>query len=207
MPPAFIYFDLGNVLLNFSHERAARQMAEVAGISTEAVWQLVFADGDLENQCERGDLNAQQVYDIFCEKTNTAADFATLERAGSDIFDLNRSMVPLVGHLSAAKHRLGILSNTSSSHWNFVTGGQFGMLPASFEKLILSYEVRAMKPDRKIYQAAIEQAGVPAEEIFFTDDRPENVAGAMEAGIDAVQFHSAAQVAGELYRRGVKMNY
>ena len=35
--PKFVYFDLGNVLCSFSNERACRQMAEVAGVSPEAV--------------------------------------------------------------------------------------------------------------------------------------------------------------------------
>ena len=45
-----------------------------------------------------------------------------------------------------------------------------------------------MKPDRAIYDAAIERAGVAAHEVFFTDDRLENVEGARAVGIDAVQF-------------------
>ena len=37
MPPKFIYFDLGNVLLRFDHELACRQMAAVAGTTPELV--------------------------------------------------------------------------------------------------------------------------------------------------------------------------
>ena len=64
-----------------------------------------------------------------------------------------------------------------------------------------------MKPEPAIYEAAIKQAGVPASEIFFCDDRPDNVAGALVPGLVAVQFHTAKQLAEELYRRGMKMNY
>ena len=42
MPPKFIYFDLGNVLLNFSDERACRQMAAVCGATPEAVADAMF---------------------------------------------------------------------------------------------------------------------------------------------------------------------
>jgi FMN phosphatase YigB (HAD superfamily) len=204
---SFFYFDLGNVLLNFSHERGARQMAEVAGSTPEAVWNFVFAGSDLEARCERGDLDARGLYDIFCQQTKTQADFDLLERAGCDIFEMNRSIVPVVTHLACAGHRLGILSNTSESHWRFVTDGRYGLLPGPFEQFVLSYEVRSMKPLRAIYEVAIEKAGVPAREIFFCDDRPENVAGAMAAGIDAVQFHTTVELSEELYRRGVRMYY
>jgi HAD superfamily hydrolase (TIGR01509 family) len=60
-----------------------------------------------------------------------------------------------------------------------------------------------MKPDRGIYDTAIERAGVAAHEVFFTDDRPENIAGALAAGIDAVAFTSCDKLIAELRKRGV----
>ena len=36
----FLYFDLGNVLLTFDQRKAARQMADVAGITPEKVWEI-----------------------------------------------------------------------------------------------------------------------------------------------------------------------
>ena len=202
----FIYFDLGNVLLNFDHRRAASQMAAVAGLPVEQVWNLIF-ESDLLLRVESGQITDQQFYEIFCEETQTRADFAKLQQAGSDIFGLNREMVPLLQHLHSAGHPSGILSNTSKSHWDFVCQGQYAILPGTFRHAVLSFEVGAAKPDQKIYEIAIERAGVAAEEIFFTDDREENVAGARAAGIDAVQFHSAAQLVLELRARGVRCNY
>ena len=61
-----------------------------------------------------------------------------------------------------------------------------------------------MKPEPRIYEAAIARAQCAAEECFFTDDIPEYVTGARLAGIDAVQFHSAAQIERELLERGVR---
>lgn len=182
-------------------------MAEVAGCSPEAVWNLVFAGDDLEDRCERGELDARGLYDLFCYQTRTQPDFDQLERAGCDIFTLNHALTPLVAHLAAAGHRLGVLSNTSESHWKFVTDGHYWLLPGPFEQFVLSFEQRAMKPERSIYEAAIERAGVPAREIFFCDDRSENVAGALAAGMDAVPFFSVQQLAKELYVRGVRLNY
>lgn len=62
-----------------------------------------------------------------------------------------------------------------------------------------------MKPDRKIYQAAIERAAVAPENIFFLDDLPENVAGAREAGIDAVQFIDEQQLVADLAERDLQI--
>ena len=72
-----------------------------------------------------------------------------------------------------------------------------------FELAVVSYEAKAMKPGPEIYRYAAERAGAAPGEVFFADDRDENVEGALAAGIDAVLFTSAEQIAGELRRRGV----
>ena len=102
----------------------------------------------------------------------------------------------------AARYRLLLLSNTNAIH--------FEMLRAShpmlrhFHHLILSYEVKAMKPRPEIFQTAIAHAGCPAEECFYTDDIAEYVAAARSQGIDAVQFESVAQLERELTARGIR---
>lgn len=206
MPPAFIYFDLGNVLLYFSHEQGCRQMAEVSGVAPEVVRSLIFESG-LLNQCERGELTNSELFEIFCEKTGTRPDYGQLQEAGNSIFTCNRSILPLIGHLQLAGHRLGILSNIGESHWNYVSGGRYGILPQSFEVCVLSYQVGAMKPDPKIFQHAAERAGVTPQEIFYTDDRADLVAAAQQAGFDAVQYTSTHKLAVELRKRGVRSNF
>jgi HAD superfamily hydrolase (TIGR01509 family) len=64
--------------------------------------------------------------------------------------------------------------------------------------------VGALKPEDRIYEEAIARAQCTAQECFFTDDIAEYVAGAQRAGMDAVQFHSAAQIEQELLDRGVR---
>ena len=66
--------------------------------------------------------------------------------------------------------------------------------------------VRAMKPDAKIYEFAAAQVKVAPEEIFFVDDRAENVAGARRRGWHAVQFSDARQLAEDLGQSGVEFN-
>jgi glucose-1-phosphatase len=206
MPPRFVYFDLGNVLLNFDHPLACRQMGAVAGVPAEQVWQVVF-DSGLNLRYERGEINDQQFYEAFCEQTGTRPDPAELNRAGSDIFSLNVPIMPIVAALDGAGYRLGILSNTGSAHWNWCAKGRYGIIVHPFKVHALSFEIGAVKPDAKIFAAAAKLAGVNPEEIFFTDDIAGHVAGARAAGFDAVQYTGAAALAEELRKRGVEFNY
>jgi HAD superfamily hydrolase (TIGR01509 family) len=204
--PRFIYFDLGKVLLFFDHRVAARQMAAVAGITEELAWQTVF-DGELENHYEAGKITSQDFHGHFCEVTKSQSDFELLLHAASNIFELNTAIVPLIVHLARARYRLGILSNTNEAHWRFVSDGRFRVIRDYFPVTALSFEIGVMKPDPRIYLSAAELAGVAPREIFYTDDREENVAGALAAGFDAVLFHDARQLADELRLRNLRWNY
>jgi putative hydrolase of the HAD superfamily len=186
MRPEFVYFDLGNVLVNFSHRLAAEQIARVAGVDTELVWRVVFA-GDLQRLLETGSIDSAEFCRRFSELTKAQCEPSHLIRAASDIFWLNSPIVPIVSQLAGTGIPLGILSNTCAAHWQHVCS-RFAPLIERFPTVVLSYEVGWMKPDHRIYQHAVEVAGSPAKRILFVDDRLENVAGALAAGLDAHVF-------------------
>ncbi len=56
---------------------------------------------------------------------------------------------------------------------------------ANFDGYILSYEEGAMKPDPKIYEIVERRTGHKGAEIFYIDDRPENIETAVTRGWQA----------------------
>jgi len=212
MPPKILYFDLGMVLVEFSHEQMCRQMADVAGTTPEAVWEALFSDGACraaEIRYETGHLSTEEFLDCFCQATGTSADRKRLADAACNIFSPIEPMWKLARRLAAAGNRLALMSNTNAVQWQYLSDGRFPLVamgqPVSvFDWAILSFEVGSMKPDRAIFDAAIERAGVAAREVFFTDDRLENVEGARAVGIDAVQFVDCDGLVAELRERGVQ---
>jgi glucose-1-phosphatase len=206
MAVKFIYFDLGNVLVYFDYQVACRQMGAVAGCTPEKVWQTLF-DTDLELRYESGAINDQQFYDQFCEAVGSRPDYDQLLRAGSEIFHLNHSMIPIVAQLDAAGYRLGILSNTCPPHWAYCSAGRFGLLISAIDVTALSYQIGACKPDPKIFAAAAKLAGVEPQEIFFVDDIAGHVEGARKAGFDAVQYTTTDKFVEDLLARGVRFNF
>jgi len=206
MPPSLLYFDLGNVLLYFSHEQGCRQMALVAGVEVVRVREAL-CDADLQARYERGELTSRQFYDVFCQRTGTRPDYDALALAAGAIFSVNVPMKAVVTQLSAAGQRLGLLSNTCDVHWNYLANGRFSTIPELFDVVALSNRIGAVKPEPKIFQAAAELAGVAPGEIFFTDDIPGHVAAARAAGFDAVQYTTTPALVAELRQRGVRFNY
>ena len=204
--PSFFYFDMGNVLLTFSHHRGAEQMAQVAGLPVETVEQIVYGsngNNGLHWHFERGEFTPDQFYARFYELAGCqplAAGNQALVDACNDIFALNEPMLPLVQALKSAGRRLGVLSNTSCEHWDYVSA-RFPQIMGLFPLHALSCSLQLMKPDPAIYARAAELCETPPAAIFFTDDRPENVAAAKAAGWDAVVFTGAAGLQAELVKR------
>lgn len=201
----FIYFDLGKVLVHFDLDRMCRQMGAAANISPELVFQALF-DSGLHDRYEVGHVDAREFYEVFCEGTGCRPEYEALELAGSDIFEVNASIVPVVAQLRAAGYRLGVLSNTCHSHWEYCLR-RFSFLRELFSVHALSYRIRAMKPDPAIFHAAAELAGAVPQEIFYTDDIAGHIAGAKAVGFDAVQYTSTPELVAELRRRGLHFNY
>ena len=105
----------------------------------------------------------------------------------------------MLEHISA-HHRMLVLSNTNAIHFDMVRQNYPWL--RHFDHLVLSYEVKAMKPAPAIYHAAIERSGCPPEECFFTDDIAGVCGGRAQRRHRRRQFESCAQLRGELSARG-----
>ncbi|WP_442485232.1 HAD family hydrolase [Aeoliella sp. SH292] len=206
MSPQFLYFDLGNVLLTFSNERACEQLAALAEVPYADVARLILGPHEQESllwKFEHGLVSEPEFFAYFCDNLGVEPDLGAFELAAADMFAPIQASFDLVTKLHVAGHRLGILSNTNPVHWRFLTEGRFPVLNSAFEVHLTSFEAQSMKPARRIYDVAVERAGVPGSAVFFVDDRLENVEGAIAAGLDAVQYVGHDQLVADLRARGL----
>ena len=205
----FVFFDLGKVLLNFDHQRMIDQVASLAKVSAKEMEAILLQPPhDLENRFERGELDGDEFHSSLCEIVGCEIEKDALMIAVSDIFWLNTSIVHVVTQLRGVNFPIAILSNTCAAHWEFAES-RFTLVGKLFGDRVLSYEEQSMKPDGKIYQSAIEMAsrltGCKTEEIFFVDDKQENVDAAKAAGMQAELYVSARKLVEQLRDGGVPL--
>ncbi|MGW2491645.1 HAD-IA family hydrolase [Streptomyces sp. NPDC001606] len=99
------------------------------------------------------------------------------------------------GHLTEFRAQgafVGLLSNLPPSwerHRRYMADDSL------FDDIVCSHAVGARKPDPEIFRLAAERAGLEPHRCVLVDDLEKNVAGAMEAGWQAVLFHDAEQAA------------
>ena len=106
-----------------------------------------------------------------------------------------RFTVELIAELSAAGHRLALLSNAPE-----VIAAAITELPVAtyFEHLIFSARVGSAKPERACYEAALAILKASADQVIFLDDRTDNLTTAAAMGMRTVRFADSNQARGEL---------
>ncbi|RKY58725.1 MAG: hypothetical protein DRP96_08020 [Candidatus Neomarinimicrobiota bacterium] len=74
-----------------------------------------------------------------------------------------------------------------------------------FDDLVLSYQVGTRKPDKAIYQKALNIAGQSPENCLFIDDLPENVRAARDVGIRSHQYQNIHELKTFLLEAGLSL--
>ncbi|MDP1608069.1 MAG: HAD family phosphatase, partial [Chlamydiales bacterium] len=174
-----MYFDLGNVLIFFSHKKMYQQLASLSGLSVDFL-QSIFVQDGLGLQYETGCITTDDLYSRL--QTLSTRNFSKDEfmQAASQIFHPNEEMPPIIDQMKKQSVRLILLSNTSECHFNYIA--QNYPIIHKFDELVLSYKVGACKPNPLIFQHALQLAKCPPSNCFFVDDIPEYVEAARKAG-------------------------
>ena len=193
-----VFFDLGNVILFFDHQKMFRQIAEFCQVDLKWLSEKVL---EYFAPFERGEITSRQVHHFLCEASGKKLDYRGLQLAMSDIFQPNEPMVNLIKTLKNKQVPLFLLSNTCDAHFDYAYT-HYPILHL-FDGYVLSYEIGARKPEKKIFEKALAIAGCRAEDSFYTDDVPEYIEAAKALNIDAELFTHYNRLAEQLTARGL----
>lgn len=195
-----ILFDVGGVLLTNSWD--VKERAQVA-----AQFHLDAADfqarhAEIAELWERGGLNMGTYLDVtvFHQPRSFSRDEFVASMLDRSMLLPDGAMGILKELAAGGEYLLGSLNN-EARELNEYRFKAFG-LRDYFDIALTSCYVGLRKPDPAMYQRAIDIVGGPPERILFVDDRPENVAGAKDAGITALRFAGADGLRLELGKLG-----
>ena len=195
-------FDMGNVLLHFSHDRMCDQIAALCG-RTGPELKKELIDSGWQWDFEKGLVTPAQFHEWFQKRFETEVPIEALSHAASDIFVLNEPIVPVLDELKSRGYRLVLLSNTSVFHYEFIRD-RFEVLDR-FDDFVLSFQVQSLKPEPSIYEAALKKIHCDPPDCFYTDDIAKYVEGGRSHGLDAEVFTTVDQLKHQLATRGIRL--
>ncbi|MBS1855413.1 MAG: HAD family phosphatase [Acidobacteria bacterium] len=196
-----ILFDLGRVLVHFEFRLGYEALGKTCPYPAAEIPQRLAPTGLVE-RFETGLVEPEEFYGEFCRILGLDLPFDRFREIWSSIF--THAILPesLLEGL-AKRYRLVLVSNTNALHFAMIREWYPNLL-RHFHALVLSYEVRAMKPRAEIFEAAVRAAGCAAGECFYTDDIAQYVEAARARGIDAVVFEGREQIERDLRARGIE---
>ena len=197
-----ILFDLGKVLVDFNFETGVQALHAACSISRNRLDEVLW-DENWIRRYERGEISTSEFHTYLRETADLQMDLPDFCQTWSSVFlpDVIVSEDLLVS--LKRNYPLILVSNTNEAHIDHVRAN-YRVLDY-FDHTVLSYEVGSLKPDRKIFEYAIAVSGFSVSELFFTDDREENILAAADLGMHAHQFKSESQLVSALQQAGVEI--
>jgi HAD superfamily hydrolase (TIGR01509 family) len=195
-----IVFDLGNVLIPFDYNVALEKLNKIDRNLGKKFWEYYRSNYKLHRDFERGEIGEEVFIDKMLHVLENKIDRKEFCRLYSEIFTENKKVTAIIPKLKR-KYILVLMSNTNSIHMEF--GWKDYPFIKLFDKLILSHQVNAVKPEKGIYEAVMRYTGKPPEEHIFIDDIEEYVEGAKLLGWDGIRFTGEDQLLQELRQKGI----
>lgn len=206
MPPSpieVIFFDLGNVILPFTHYQIAEKLSRLAQRKEFQDPQKIFSylfdfQEGIINDFDVGKVTPPNFFQSIKRHLDLSISFEEFIPIWNDIFAEDRKVSQIILSLKG-RWRLGLLSNTDPLHFNYILS-KFPVMRV-FDKWILSYEVGLKKPAIEIFQKAIAWASVKPLKILFIDDMKTHVDVAISLGMQGIHFISADQLKDGLQKK------
>ncbi|MGD8778812.1 MAG: HAD family phosphatase [Ignavibacteria bacterium] len=195
-----IVFDLGNVLIPFDYDIIKNKLNNVDEGLGERFYNKYKNNYHIHREFEKWELSNEEFLKIMTDWTENKVTKEEFCKIYSEIFIVNEDVVSLLPKLKPS-YKLVLLSNTNYIHQKY--GWEKYDFFKHFNKLILSHEVGAVKPEEKIYRAVEEFTNLPSEEHIFIDDVKEYAEGAKKCGWDAINFVGYQNLIEELKTRNI----
>lgn len=191
-----IFFDFGGVIQRTEYQSPRQKLAEKFRMEYEDIDKFVF-NSPTAKQATVGEISESQHWEEIAKRLKVKKDEVSKvenEFFGGDIIDYE-----LLGFIRSLKpqYKIGLISNAWSDMRGYLTRKKIDDV---FDSLTISAEVKIAKPDKRIYQMALDSLGVKAEESIFVDDVDVNIEACEKLGMRGILFQDVNEAVQEIQR-------
>lgn len=195
-----VVFDLGKTLVDFDYSIAAGRIAPRCNPSADAE-KFFSTHAALLTSYELGLLNTVQFFEQMKAISGFCGTQAEFGEAFADIFTPIQPMIDLHAELRKKGLATYVFSNTNDLAVDHIRR-KYPFFN-NFDGYVLSYEHGFMKPAARFYEILERESGRRAGEIFFMDDRAENVEAGAARGWKTILHQEPARTREALQKLGL----
>jgi putative hydrolase of the HAD superfamily len=186
IPNRVVVFDYGEVISRSPSDADTSALLAISGCGAEPFWRSYWAHRD---GLDQGTLSIPEYWALM------AADLGVSWRASrvhelwvADFrswWSIEPGTVDLIEELHEGGTRLVILSNAG---FDFASGFRRSPMGSFFERVFVSAEMDAIKPDPAIYVEVADALGIDLTQMVFVDNRSINTDAALKLGVTVHHF-------------------
>ena len=180
-----VIFDFGNVICQYDNHLFTTAISGFSPLTERELYRLIYEQSDLPCLYETGMISSGAFYEKLIRLCQLKVSKEAFISAYTGIFKPIISTIQLIERLKE-NYRIALLSNTNELHFSSVIKQQkvFGL----FDAVSLSFEVKAMKPDRLIFDDCLNKLGLLPCECIYIDDIQEYADKATALGFEGIQY-------------------
>jgi len=195
-----LVFDLGGVLIDWDPRLLYRKLFDDDAAVERFLQEVDFYGWNVEQ--DRGRTFQAGIAELSARFPQYAEYIRAYdERYPEALAGALQPTVAILAQLKRAGYPLYALSNWPAEKFVYARA-QFEFLKW-FDLIVVSGEVKLIKPDPRIFTLLLERSGWRAEECVFIDDNETNVRAAHALGFHGIRFENAEQLTRALTRLGV----
>jgi len=189
-----VFFDYGGVIVRTEYQAPRQHLAERLGMEYEDIDKLVF-ESPSSVRASLGEISDKEHWAEVTKRLRRPASETEAIREeffAGDVVDLE--IVNFLRSLRSS-HHVGLISNAWPDLRDYIIRQK---IEDAFDHMVISGEVGVLKPEARIYQIALEQAGVSPNKAVFVDDLYENIEGCQAVGMHGIHFRNPQTAMTEL---------
>lgn len=191
-----IIFDVGGVLLDGKVEDVYKTLSDELDIDFK---ELMRMRAKHIASLRTGKMSAKR-FSRFAEmKFHLRGFYKKWKKVCLEKMPINIETLEIAKKLSK-NYRTAVISNTNSLYIQINCERK---LYSSFEFALNSCEVQCMKPQKEIFEKALEKFGLEADECIFIDDNQDMLETPKEMGFRTIWYKNSRQLMHELKELGV----
>lgn len=186
-----IVFDFGGVIADISREQAVKAFIRLGVKDADRILDKYHQTGIFQ-ELEEGSLTDEAYRNELGKLCGRTLSWEEVQQAwlgfitGVDIRKLE-----YLEMLRSEGYKLYVLSNTNPYVMGWACSERFSSegkpLTSYFDKLYLSYQVGCTKPEQRIFEYMLSDAGLAPKETLFVDDGQSNINIASQLGMHTFQ--------------------
>ncbi len=180
-------FDLGGVIMTIDQPSAVERFKEI-GLKDADTRLDPYTQSGIFGDLEEGKITDREFIAELSKLVGRELSYDECKYAWRGYTkEVPMRNIKVLDKLKSMGYRLILISNTNPFMMDWAMSSDFSgdgrPLSAFFDSLYMSYKMKVMKPNERMFCEIIRQEGINPEETLFVDDGPKNVSMGKTLGL------------------------